>query len=82
MAAPPPGPLSVSWGGEMGKGCEARIGQWQDIRVLEVCGGSDPGEEPFRPDYRRELGAQDLDRALAVALEALGEIDLGHAARA
>ena len=50
--------------------------------MLEVGGGLDLGQEPLGADDRGQLGAQHLDRHLAVVLEVLGEVDRGHAAGA
>ena len=50
--------------------------------MLEVGGGLDLGQEPLGADHGGELGAQHLERDLAVVPEVLGEVDGGHAARA
>jgi hypothetical protein len=54
----------------------------EDVRVLEARRDLDLAEEPFGPDRRRHLGAQDLDRDLTAMLEVLGAVDGGHAAAA
>ena len=56
--------------------------QRQDVRVLEIGGGLDLAQEPLGADHRGQLGAQDLDRDLAVVLEVLREVHRGHAALA
>ena len=60
----------------------ARVEERQDVRVLEVGGELDLGQEPLGADHGGELGAQQLERHLAVVLEVLGEVDGGHAAGA
>jgi hypothetical protein len=60
----------------------AGIVQRQDVRMLEIGGGGDLGQEPLGPDDGGKFGAQDLDRHLAVVLEVFGQVDGGHAALA
>ena len=60
----------------------ARVDESQDVRVLQVGGGLDLGQEAFGADDGAEFGAQDLDRDLAVVLDVLGQVHGGHAARA
>ena len=50
--------------------------------MLQVGGGLDLGEEPLGADHGGELGAQHLDRDLAIVLEVVREVHGGHAARA
>ena len=50
--------------------------------MLQVGGELDLGQEPLGADHGGELGAQELERDLAVVPEVLGEIDGGHAAGA
>ena len=52
------------------------------MRVLEVGGGLDLGEEALGTDDGGEFGAEDLDGDGAVVLEVVGEVDRGHAALA
>ena len=52
------------------------------MRVLQVGGGLDLGEEPLGADDGGELRAQHLDGHLAIVLDIVGEVDGGHAARA
>ena len=42
----------------------ARVEQREDVRVLEVGGELDLGEEPLGADHGGELGPQDLERDL------------------
>ena len=60
----------------------ARVEQRQDVRMLQLGGGLDLGEEALGAEHGRELGVQHLDGDLAVVLEVLREIDRRHAARA
>ena len=60
----------------------ARVDQSEDVRVLEVGGDLDLGQEALAAEDGGELGVQDLDGDLAAVLEVLGEIDGGHAALA
>jgi hypothetical protein len=39
------------------------------MRVVEPRGDLDFGQEPFRAEYGRELGTEDLDRYLALVSE-------------
>jgi hypothetical protein len=59
----------------------ARVEERKDVRVLEVGGRLDLGEEPFGTDHRRQLRLQHLERDLAVVLEVLGQVDRGHPSR-
>ena len=52
------------------------------MRVLQVGGELDLGQEPLGADDRGELGPQHLERHLAVVPEVVGEVDRRHAARA
>ena len=47
-----------------------------------VAIGLDLAQEALGADDGGELGAEDLDRDLAVVLQVLGEVDRGHAALA
>ena len=60
----------------------ARVEQRQDVRVLEVGGELDLGQEALGADHGGELGAQHLERDAAVVADVLGEIDGRHAAGA
>ncbi len=57
----------------------AAVKQWQDVRVLEVGGGLDLGEEALGADDGGEFRAQDLDGDGAIVLEVVGQVDRGHA---
>jgi hypothetical protein len=48
----------------------------------EPSGELDLPEEPLRADLEGDLGAQHLERHLAVVLQVLGEVHGGHAALA
>ncbi len=48
--------------------------------MLQIGGGLDLDQEALGADHRRELGAEDLDRHLAVVSDILGEVDRGHPA--
>ena len=50
--------------------------------MLQVRGGPDFGEEPLGADHRGQLGAQHLERDLAVVLEVVRQVDRRHAALA
>ncbi len=52
--------------------------QRQDVRVLQPGGDLDLLDEPVRPDLRRQLGMQHLDRDAAVMLQVFGEEYGGH----
>jgi hypothetical protein len=54
--------------------------QRQDVRVLQVGGGPDLGEEAIRTERRSEVGVQDLHRDSACVPDVLGQVDSGHAA--
>ena len=58
----------------------ARVEQRQDVRVLEVGGELDLGEEPLGADDGGELRAQNLERDLAVVPEVLGQVHRRHPA--
>ncbi len=60
----------------------ARVEQSEDVGVLQVGGGLDLGEEPLGAEDRGQLGAEHLERDLAVVAEVVGEVDGGHAALA
>jgi hypothetical protein len=57
----------------------AGVVQRQDVRVLEVGGGLDLGQEALAADDGRELGLEHLYRDLPVVPQVSREIDLGHA---
>jgi hypothetical protein len=50
------------------------------MRVLEIGDDPDFTEESLRTQRRGELGAEDLERDLALVAQVAGEIDSGHAA--
>ena len=50
--------------------------------MLQVGRGLDLGQEPLGADHGGELGAEHLERDLAVVAEVLGQVDGGHAAGA
>ena len=50
--------------------------------MLEIGGRLHFLDEPLGTQDRREFGAQDLDRHVAVVFQVLGQVDGGHAARA
>jgi hypothetical protein len=52
------------------------------VRVLQVGGELDLGQEALRADDGGKLGPQHLDGDSTVVPEILGEIDRGHAAGA
>jgi len=58
----------------------ARIDQTQDVRVLEIGGDFDLGEEALSAEHGGQLGVQHLDGDLAAVLQVFGEIHRGHAA--
>ena len=60
----------------------ARIVEREDVGVLQVGGGPDLLEEPFRANDHGELGLQHLERDLPVVAEVLRQIHRGHAALA
>ena len=60
----------------------ARVEQREDVRVLEVGGELDLGQEPLGADHGGELGTQHLERDLAVVPQVLGEVHRRHAAGA
>jgi hypothetical protein len=43
---------------------------------------ADLGQEPLRPDHRRQLGPEDLERHLPVVADVFRQVDRGHAAGA
>jgi hypothetical protein len=52
----------------------------EDVEVLEIGSRPDLLDEPISDEHRRQLGAEHLDRDLALVLEVLGQVDCGHAA--
>ena len=50
--------------------------------MVEPGGDLDLGQEPLDAEHGAELGAEHLERDLAVVLEVGGEVDRGHAAGA
>src|SRR5439155_3511937 len=60
----------------------ARVQQRQDVGVLELGRGLDLPREPIAPERGGQLGAQHLDRDLAMVLDVEGKIDGRHPARA
>jgi hypothetical protein len=60
----------------------SRVEEREDMRVLQVGGRLDLGEESLGPHHGGELGLQDLERDLALVLEVVGEVDGRHAALA
>ena len=60
----------------------ARIEHAEYVRMLQPRGDLDLAAEPLGAERRREVGAQHLDRHLAVVLEVFGEIDHRHPALA
>ena len=56
------------------------VDERQDVWVVEPSGDLDLGEEPLGAEDRPELGAEHLERDLAVVLEVPGQVDRGHAA--
>ena len=54
----------------------------EDVGMLEPGGDLDLAGEPVGAERGGQLGAQHLDRHLAVVLQVLGEVDGGHAALA
>ena len=56
----------------------ARIEQWQNVRVLEVGGGSDLGQEAGRPDHGGQLPAEDFEGDAPLVAEVVGEVDRRH----
>ena len=48
------------------------------MRVSQVGSGLDLSEKPLGADRRRQLGLQDLEGDVAVVLQILGQVDLGH----
>ena len=60
----------------------ARVDQAEYVRVLQVGGDPDLGEEAVAADDGAQLGMEDLDGDLAAVLQVLGEVDGGHAALA
>ncbi len=57
-----------------------RVEEREDVRVLEIGGGLDLGEEPLGADDRGQLRVEDFDGDLAVVLQVLREVHGGHAA--
>jgi hypothetical protein len=60
----------------------ARVMERQDVRMLQVGRGADLGQEPLGAEDGGQLGAEDLERHLAVVPEVVGQVDRGHAALA
>ena len=60
----------------------ARVEQREDVRVLQVGGELDLGQEPLGADDGGELGPEQLEGDLPVVPEVLGQEDRGHAAGA
>jgi hypothetical protein len=60
----------------------ARVEQRQDMRMLEVRGRLDLGQEALRTDHRGQLGLEDLERDFAFVFEIFGQVDRGHPALA
>jgi hypothetical protein len=58
----------------------ARIEERQDMRVLQVRGGPDLGQEPLGADHGRQLGAQQLEGDRAAVPDIVGQVDRGHPA--
>ncbi len=56
----------------------ARVVEREDVRVAELGGDLDFAQEPLGAQDGREIGAQDLDRDLAMMLEVVGQVDRGH----
>ena len=50
--------------------------------MLQARGDADLAQEALGAERRGELGAQHLERDLAVVPEVVGEVDRGHAAAA
>ena len=50
--------------------------------MLEIGGELDLGEEPLGADHGGQLGAQQLERDLAVVLQVLGQVHRRHPAGA
>jgi hypothetical protein len=59
-----------------------RVDQPEDVRVLQIGGDLDLGEEPPAAEQGGELGVEHLDGDLAAVPQVLGEVDDGHAALA
>ena len=57
----------------------AGIEQWEDVRMTEVGGRLDLGQEAFGSDHGGQLRLQNLQRDLALVLEVVGQVDRGHA---
>ena len=49
--------------------------------MLQVGGGPDLADKPLRADHGGQLGAQHLDRHLAIVAEVVRQVDGGHPAR-
>ena len=60
----------------------AAIDQPENVGMLQCCDGLDLTEKSLGPNDRGELGAQHLDRNLAIVLEVLSQVDGGHPALA
>ena len=48
------------------------------MRVLEIGGGLDLGEEALATDHRGQFGLQHFDGDLAIVPDVVGQIDGGH----
>ncbi len=60
----------------------ARVEEAEDVRVLQVGGGLDLGEEALGAQDSGELGPEHLEGDLAVVAEVVGEVDRRHSALA
>ena len=58
------------------------VDERQNVRVVEVGGDLDLGQEPLGAEYGAEVGAEDLERHLAVMLQVPREVYRGHSASA
>jgi hypothetical protein len=56
----------------------AGIVQLEDVRMVQVGGGPDLREEPFRADHRCQMGLQELDGDLAMVPDVLRQVDGRH----
>jgi len=52
------------------------------VRVLEIGGGADLGQEAFGAHHGRQLGLEDLEGHLPVVAQVLRQVHRGHAALA
>ena len=60
----------------------ARVEQREDVRVLQLRGGLDLGEESLAAERGAEVGVQHLDGDVAIVLEVVREVDRRHPAGA